>query len=334
MEKIKKKYGVIVGIYLIVALALVGVFVSINSPLVSSGVGLNSTVYMTLEVGAVFPEILNMSLNEGNAIVLTANSTTSVLCQAVLEDWNNDTTIFKVNATLFDDTFTGTSPDDNNSHYSNSSCVIDLDASSYLGGSIIDDQYLAVANCTFDVLYNANPTGWNCSVYVEDVTNRSNTDMEPGTILGLLALGLPDSIDYGIVNSTEVSTEQTILVENVGNVQFNITVNGYANASEKDDGKAMNCSHGSIDYISVEYEKFNLTATTPGVLGLSSFEASYTNLTSSLNPAIRTFELNYRQSEASNEAVKDSYWRIYVPKGVAGTCEGNIEFGATVAVGS
>lgn len=334
MRDMKKRHKLIVGSYLAIVLAFVGLFMFVSSPLVSSGIGQNSTVIMTLEVGAVFPEILNMSLNQGNDIVLTANSTSSVLCQALLEDWNNDTTIFKVNATLFDNASSASSPDDNNSHYSNSSCVIDLNASNYLSDSITDDQYLAIANCTFDIWYYANPTSWNCTAYVEDVTNRSNTETESGVVLGLLALGLPDSIDYGIVNSTEVSTEKIILVENTGNIQFNITVNGYANASQKDDGYAMNCSHGSIDYINVEYEKFNLTATTPGVLDLSSFEASYVNLTSSLSPTVRNFSLDYRQNESFNEAVKDSYWRIYVPKGVAGTCEGNIEFGATTSAGS
>jgi len=35
-----------------------------------------------------------------------------------------------------------------------------------------------------------------------------------------------------------------------------------------------------------------------------------------------------------NDAINSTYWRIYVPLGVAGTCQGNIVFGATVAPGN
>lgn len=323
------------GSYLVVTFVLIGVFAFMISPLVYSGVGGNVTVVTTLQVGAVFPEILNISVDDDVNITLTPNSTKHVVCQALIQDWNNDTTIFKVNATLFDVVLSSAGDtDDNNTHYTNSSCEIDLDASNYLNRVFVDDLYHAVANCSFELLYYANPGQWNCSVYIEDETNRSNIEVDKSGVEGLLALGLPNSIDYGIVNSTDVSDEKAISVENVGNVQFNITLNGYANVSNKSDGLAMNCSLGTINYISAEYEKFNLTATTPGVLSLSSFEASYVNLTSSLSPAVRDFSLDYRQNDASNEAVKDSYWRIYVPKGVAGTCEGNIEFGATTAVGA
>ena len=94
----------------------------------------------------------------------------------------------------------------------------------------------------------------------------------------------------------------------------------------------MNCSLGRVGEISIDYEKYNLTASTPGGVSLSTFENLYTNLTGS--PVIKSFNLGVRQDDLVNDAIKASYWRIYVPKGVAGTCQGNIIFGAVVGTGS
>ena len=73
-------------------------------------------------------------------------------------------------------------------------------------------------------------------------------------------------------------------------------------------------------------EKYNVTDPNPGTLDLSGFEDLYINLTSS--PVVREFNLNYRQNDVNNEAINETYWRIYVPVGVAGSCQGNIVFGA------
>lgn len=94
----------------------------------------------------------------------------------------------------------------------------------------------------------------------------------------------------------------------------------------------MNCTLGAIKNISVQHEKYNITNSNPGVIDLSQFIANYTNLTSS--PVVRTFNLEYRQNDTFNEAINATYWRIYVPLGVAGTCQGNIVFGATVGPGT
>ena len=137
-----------------------------------------------------------------------------------------------------------------------------------------------------------------------------------------MAVGLPQSLDYGLVNATYVSEEGILNVTNYGNVKINLSLSGYA--VNEGDGFAMNCSLGGN--ISINYEKYNLTDSNPGSLSLSQFEASYVNLTSS--PKVREFNLNYRQDDTQNEAINSTYWRIYVPVGVGGTCQGNIVFGA------
>ncbi|MCF7910105.1 hypothetical protein K9L16_00340 [Candidatus Pacearchaeota archaeon] len=302
-----------------------GFLISFFSPFVSGGVGENVTITTYLEVGEVYPDILNMSLNNDTDITLIANSTKQVDCVAIVRDYNNDTDIVYAAAELFDTQVSNMGDsDDNNYHYSNSSCDIDYDFGSWRG--INDDNYTAFVNCSFDLEYYANPAPWNCTLEINDSTDRSENSSAPGQdVLELIAIGLPDSINYGIVNSTYVSNEQISNVTNFGNVALNLSLSGYA-VSEGDD-YAMNCTLGDNSVFMIEYEKYNLTSSTLGDLSLSEFENTYINLTSS--PVVNEFDLEQRQDDSTNDAINETYWRIYVPRGVAGTCSGNIIFGAT-----
>jgi len=67
-------------------------------------------------------------------------------------------------------------------------------------------------------------------------------------------------------------------------------------------------------------------------MNLSEFEKKYVNLTSS--PNVKKFNLDYRKNDLTNDAINVTYWRIYVPLGVSGNCQGNIIFGAVQAPGS
>ena len=119
----------------------------------------NATVKTYLEVGNVFPEVINVSINEGNSITLNPNTTKVVWCTAVLRDYNGDTDMKKVNSTFYATTSSNlTALDDNNLHYSNSSCVINTSFGSYNGYN--DDEYLALANCTYQVYYYAVAEPW------------------------------------------------------------------------------------------------------------------------------------------------------------------------------
>ncbi len=294
---------------------------------VIAGVGSPSTTVITnLTVGNTFPDVVAIELNGGSDIDLTPNTTTLVSCIAIIRDYNNDSDVDNVNATLFDaiDSSSGDS-NDNNYHYTNSSCQLTADAGVVLGYPT-DDAYHSLANCTFQVQYNANPSTWTCHITANDSMSWSAQNSTNETVNQLLALALPDAIEYGTINATEVSFEQVANITNVGNTQFNLTLE--AHGSDQTSDVAMNCTLGNIGYIPTEYEKYNLTASNPGTQTLTQFEASYTNITNSA--VTETFNLNFQQDEGANEAVKESYWRIYVPKGVAGTCNGTIIFGATV----
>jgi hypothetical protein len=290
----------------------------------------NASVTTILEIGNTFPEILNITIDEfASDFDLTANTTTLLTCVARLRDFNGDGDIDNVNATFFRTTVGEADPDDNNNHYTNGSCYINTSFVSWQGHA--DDQYTALANCTYLVEYYADPGEWNCSMTVNDTVDFRDNDQDNITINTLLALALPDTIDFGLVNATAVSDENQTNISNAGNVEINLSLEGYAyNNATAGAGFAMNCSidNRTIDII---YEKFNLSASTPGQLTLTQFENTYTNLSST--PSVRSYNLNSRQSDVTNDAINSTYWRIYVPEGAAGNCTGTIVFGATQAVG-
>jgi len=297
----------------------------------------NATVQTSLTVGNTYPQILNVSINNDNTtVILNANTTSRVYCVAVIRDYNNQTDLDSVKGEFFHNTTSnysadGQSGDDNNWHYTNDSCNITFNTSGYKGYS--DNEFLALGNCSFDVQYYADDGGWNCTMYVNDSMNWNDTESDTISVAQLLAILLPSTIDYGTVNATEVSNENATNVTNVGNVPLNLSLEGYALA--QGDGQAMNCTKGLSKNISIAYEKYNLTNSN-GLdrTNLTQFETNYTNLTSS--PVVKIFDLDYRKNDTvfMADAWNTTYWRIYVPLGVAGTCRGNIVFGATSAAGS
>lgn len=326
----KYKFGIVLGAFFLLEIIL-GIFIfGAFSPVVSGGVGQNVVVPTFLQVGASFPEIENITIDSfATDVTLTPNSTTIVTCEALIVDWNNESDIYALTGVFYDTgNSTYASADDNNTHYTNSSCTWNTSFIDWHGS--IDDIYHVLGECTFQVQYYAHPTNWNCSMVVNDTANLTDQRDDDIAILELLAVGLPESINYGLVNSTYVSDEQIANVENMGNVQLNLSLYGYA--FTPGDGQAMNCSVGRDENISIDFEKYNLTSTTVGAQTLTQFETNYVNLTS--GAVVKDFDLRPRFNDDVNEAYNNTYWRIYVPQGVAGNCTGNIVFGATKADGS
>src|SRR3989339_554911 len=291
------------------------------SSFISGGVGNNVTVTTSLQVGEVYPELLNVSIdNSASSVTLVGNSTKTVLCEGLIRDYNNDSTLGNATAELF--ITSGSSyggSNDNNLHYTNGSCLINTNFSSW--GGVSDDDYHALAQCNFQIYYYANPGNWNCSLYVNDSVGFSDLQNDSITINQL------SSIDYSVVNSTSVSGEKTVNVSNTGNVILNLSLSGYA--VTQGDNYSMNCTLGNIQNISIGYEKFRLNTSITGPLTFSDFEANYTNL--SAGATVKRFNLNYRQNDSNDDAINGTYWRVYVPRGVAGNCTGNILFGAVQA---
>lgn len=286
----------------------------------------NATVQTLLTVGNAYPEVLNITINSNSNINLVPNSTYPVEVVAIVRDYNGDTDLSAVRMEFFDVSSSSIgAADDNNRHYTNNTCLLNI---SY------GDSNEGNATCTFNVWYYANNATWTAYVAVNDSTGAVGTLTGNRTINSLLALGLPDFINYSTVNATQVSSEQIANVTNMGNVVTNLSLSGYG--ATVGDGNAMNCTQGSTKNISIYYEKYNLTTSNPGeVLNLAQFEAAnFTNLTSAV--ATKRFNIAFRQNDtaAGFDDTNSTYWRIYVPIGVAGSCSGNIVFGATRGTGT
>lgn len=328
-KAIKLKLGI--GFLLVLEIGIIATFLLfLMTDSAIGDVGQNVNVRTQLTIGNVFPEILNLSVDNGaTSIVLIANSTKLVNCNALIRDYNNETDIKSVYAEFFDTQISEYGdPDDMNNHYTQAECYLNRSFISW--GGYLEDDYTLLAQCNFSVYYSANPGNWNCSFIVNDTADWQDSATKNISIAELLAIGLPNSIDYGLVNATYVSNEQMANVTNFGNVAINLSLKGYG--AVDGDGLAMNCTLGATKNISVSYMRYNLTESTVGDLSLSEFGLAYINLTS--NAIVKKFNLNYRQNDVFNEAVNSSYWRVYVPRGVAGTCSGNIVFGAVKSQGS
>lgn len=311
----------VLGIFLAEALLLALLFAPAFY-VATAAVGENATTTTVLEIGNVFPEILDMEFDGGaQDIDLTPNATKQVIVTVIARDFNGEEDVANVTVELFDlsSSFVGDA-DDNNYHYTNNSCALNLD---------YGDIYELEANCTFDVWYYAYNSTWQATAVVTDSAGLTDSDNATAVVNKLLAVGVPDVIDYGTVNATFVSDEQIANVTNFGNVFLNLSLSGYS--FSEGDGNAMNCTLGSVKNISIEYEKYNLTASTLGVTS-SNFSDFYVNLSST--PTIKTFDLQLREDDVTHDAIKPSYWRIYVPVGVAGSCSGNILFGAVQGSGT
>jgi hypothetical protein len=304
---------------LVLEVIIIASVMSFYSSFANAGVGQNVTVITQLNIGNVWPEVFNVSFNEGEDISLIANATKLVSCTAEIRDYNGEADIKNISGVIFHSTNSSFgAPDFGLNHYTNLSCGKDL---------TFGDEYTLMANCTFYVQYYAMPGEWNCTITVNDTYDWSASESNVSNVLELLAVGLPTTINYGTVNATFVSQENVTEVANLGNIKLNLSLSGYART--EGDNLAMNCTVGNIGEIPIYYEKYNLSATTPGDLTLSQFESSYINLTSS--PVVKEFNLGSKVDDSPDYSIKNSFWRIYVPRGVAGTCSGNIIFGAVQA---
>jgi len=322
-EDIENKVMLLGMVFIILGIVLLSFLFSFLSSPVSGGIGNpNTTVITQLTVGEVYPEILNVSINDGDeTITLSPNDTVSVSCVGLIRDYNGEDNLSTVTGRLFHSSSTYESSEDNNTHYRNNSCNISFATNDWM---VPDDTYHALGNCTFDIYYYADSGVWNCTLWVNDSSNLNATNSDDINVSELLALYVPNTINYGSVNATDMSNENITNVTNFGNVMFNLSFTGYA--VSQGDGLAMNCTLGNIKNISIEHEKFNLTESNPGALTLGQADNVYENLTTAT--LVRKFNLARRTNDGVNDVWNETYWRVYVPTGVAGSCQGNIIFGA------
>jgi ABC-type cobalt transport system substrate-binding protein len=155
--KIQKK-TIIFLIFLELALLLI--FFSFFPKEVFAGVGSpNVTVITNLTVGNVFPELSNVTVeNNASTLALTPNTTRRIYCSGLATDYNGWDDVKNASAMFFDNTSSSyNGADDNNLHYTNTSCTITQDGT-----------YTDWINCSFDIWYYANPGIWTCTMILQE----------------------------------------------------------------------------------------------------------------------------------------------------------------------
>jgi hypothetical protein len=209
-----------------------------------------------------------------------------------------------VNATLYDSTYSPGSPDNRNNHYSNASCQLVSASENY-----------ANYTCSFSVYYYANPSEWKCEVTAADINGLEGSRSKNLSINSLYGLSIyPGYINFSSMHAGQNSTSDVnITITNYGNIEVDITLYGYGSAIG--DSLSMNCTAGNI---SIDNERYSLT---PGLTYAGMNPLSGTAM------QIDAFNLEKQTLESTNSSRK-VHWKIGVPLGIGGSCNGNVVIGA------
>ncbi len=269
----------------------------------------NYSVRATVNVTNAYPEILNISCNNGQAMTLNAGTTKTINCTIKLRDYNGWDDIKYVNSTFYYSLNASSDPDDNNTHYTNTSC----------SQTSNDGQYLVNWTCSFNVWYYANNGTWKANATANDSFGAKDNDFGNASIAALLALNVTDLIDFGNLAVTDTSpTAIQANITNLGNVAINVSVYGFGGNSEATGvGYAMLCD---VRNITISNERYDLNSAT--------LYDSMTPLTGSYVP-ITGIKMS-KQTQPSVYMINSTYWRLHVnvTNNPFGICNGTVVFSA------
>ena len=247
------------------------------------------------------PFVSNLKIDD--PIDLNPGSIKIVYCNFTITENDNISDIKSVNSTLYHSSVNPDSQDDNNSHYTNNSCEI-TDSS----------EFIQDYSCSFSMLYYSNPETWSCNITAYDNSSASGSSKIDTNVNELIALDVtPSLIDYGDLQAGNISQEDSNLtITNLGNRGINITLEGYGVTEE--DGLAMDCLQNNIP---VGYEKYSVN-----------FQENYINMINLTATAqqIGNFTLPQRTDDTFyKEDRNNTYWKINIPYGAKGQCNGSIK---------
>ncbi|MEA2036793.1 MAG: hypothetical protein U9O94_04755 [Nanoarchaeota archaeon] len=319
-----EKYKDNIWIMAIGLLILVGVGIGITLEASDVG-GFNNRTITKVNVTNVFPVIYRVSVINSAPIDLEPNGTISLNCTGLIYDGNGWDDIVEVNATFYDTSWGDGDTFDNNYRYQNASCN---SSCTVIPNS---NNNNASCYCLFDVYYYANNGTWGCNMTVSDATGLEDSDNSTVVAINtLVGIEIPQSeLDYGDMSVTEMSNYSVINVTNIGNVPLNISVRGWGGTAEYNlsfNDTCMICETGNISNFYQRYTN-NLT------IAQQSTYANMTNLsnTSTLIPSLR-LPVKTDDNNVGNET-NSTYWKLYIPSGVSGFCNGTLEFSAVDATG-
>jgi hypothetical protein len=269
----------------------------------ANGADINQTLNTTVNITNSAPQVKDVDCPV--SLDLEAYGNVTITCNVSVTDYDNNTNI--VNATFYYYANNPDDPDNKNNHYTNTSC-------SSLTPQDVDMDFA----CSFEIIYFANNGTWysNSTAFDDQDAVESNTS-DAITINPLAAIYIPNNavLDFGEVAYGDTSGEKLANLTNVGNMQIDISVQGWG--VTKGDGLAMNCDTGSIP---ADYERYNITSG-------QSWDNEMYNLTTT-DFLIPNFNIEKTTDEASPK-LNSTYWRLQIPSGAGGICNGKVLFTAS-----
>jgi hypothetical protein len=234
-------------------------------------------------------------------IVPLEGTTVPVSCWAIVTDTNGWEDIETADGVLY-------------LNSSGSGCGADpadcyIDASCTLSGG---SGNTVNASCDFTVQFYAqatsDETNWTCYIHVIDNGTDEDDSVTNVTMSDTLALSVTSLIDFGNMIIGGVSSDdETAIVTNTGNVRIDVNLNGTQMACDV----LGNIAVGQIHY--------NATAVQTW--------ANMCPLTGNPANTCASLTTNFDLAEGA-AATQNTYWKLTVPSGVSGGCEGNVTFEA------
>lgn len=307
----------------VLALLVFGSLASISPYVFGGDFDENDTATAQVNVTNVAPIISDMRLwaNGSNplgtngTLELSPGTTTLIYCNASIYDTNGYLDLNHTNATLFHQTSSNLGADNQEDHYTNGTCTRKW-------GSGLYSNWL----CSFRVWYFALNGTWTCNMTTADqnISNEwnVNTSHVTATMSKLVALNVTEIIDYGKMNPlSNSSADEVANIGNLGNVNIDVNIWGYARDATNGDNASMVCDVGNI---SVEYQHYNLTTSGQDW----NWTGSAMQNLSGVPTGTDHDDFTLAKATTSAGSAQDTYWRIGIPQGIRGRCNGTIVFGA------
>jgi hypothetical protein len=326
-EKKTIKFSLESGLHFLILISIVifsvllGATLSGSSAMSQSTNVTNQTVLAKVNVSNTEPTLFRVELRVNGTsappIDPVPNEITLVICNGSFTDPNGFDDIVNVSATFFEVITGSNAADDNNNHYTNDSC----------GACTVtpnSDNNNGSCLCQFPVQYYANSGNWQCNMTINDTEAIGSTlNSSVITLNGVIGIDVETAvIDYGNLSVLATSDPIRENVTNTGNIPINITVRGYGGDNESTgENVSMVCDSGSnITFDNSRYypgnntpfsDMYNLTNQTKQIFNLTIPQ--------------RTDDVNIGNSSNS------TFWRLYIPLGPVGLCNGTIIFGGVDA---
>ena len=263
-------------------------------------------VSVSVSVGNVLPEASSASLNGGDAITLTENTTTAITASGTVTDNNSCKDLASVSIAVYKDGTTcaviGDADNDNCYFYTDSDPTNDASCTG-------DDDVTYAASYAFNIQYYADGGTWEATIISSDVVGAGTPDTSAGVTLNDLQALDVGSIAYGSVNPGPDSTgDHTADVTNTGNTAVDFKISG----------TDLTCdARGSIPVTSEQYD-----------LAGFSYGAG-----TALSGTPTDVDANLPAPSTATVPVQDtSYWQVSIPNGTKGTCSGTTSFAVEAAL--